>query len=241
MHAPSCAFSQASWWGPPCPDCVKPWPPLVSEIYPQTQNPACISGGDTFHLTVFSVWLPVYMFQKRNIFTKSIHLLSHLARLHPCGAVYCFFLKQVFLTCSASNFIHSLEIVSKLSQYDLTLPVKDYYLNPGFSFYLHCKLVKRVSLFYYFLLQIYPWRIWNSYNKNTHIYNNILKYLQAVLRTTTWFYYSNFWKLDISTQKDTCLVWKGKDSSVVFHKTREYQRKSHLGRYLVQPPSSMNE
>lgn len=90
MHAPFCAFSQASWWGPPCPDCVKPWPPLVSEIYPQTQNPAYISGGDTFHLTVFSVWLPVYMFQKRNIFTKSIHLLSHLARLHPCGLFIAF-------------------------------------------------------------------------------------------------------------------------------------------------------
>lgn len=58
---------------------------------------------------------------------------GHLARLLRCRLCYCVLLKQVFLTCSPSNVIYSLGVISKASRHDLTLPVK----GTGLARYSH--------------------------------------------------------------------------------------------------------
>ena len=159
IHPPSCALSRASLWGPLCPKSLKALTsPSEWAICLDLKDPAYLPGDSTFHW-----WQP-------------IHSLNHLVRLHPRGLFIIF----SWHSYSSPVFQVILYIPWELSvkDVDMILPFQSRIMALTVAFFPHWKLAKWASwlFLFFFSLQIYPWRIRDSYNKNIHIYKNILKY-----------------------------------------------------------------
>lgn len=146
------------------------WLPLVSERHAKNEGPGYLSGGSTFHLTAMSVYVfreknvfiksrqtkygRLWLFVENFFFfwvpnsasewsqKTDYRWFTHNATWRGCPlwAVYCFLLKQVFLTCSPNNFLYSLGVISKVSKHDLTLQSR--ITASTQVFYPHGKLAK---------------------------------------------------------------------------------------------------
>lgn len=139
-HAPSCALSRASLWGPLCP---KSWKALTSP----SEWATCLDPKAQLIFLVIAHFIDGNQFdslsacsKKRTFLPIAIHSLNHLGRLHPCGLFIIFsrhrYSSPIFQVISYIPWELSVKDV------DMIVPFQSRIVTLTVAFYPHWKLAK---------------------------------------------------------------------------------------------------